>query len=169
MVAALGTAVLFLTGLVPAGTLALPALAGILSIAVVAEAGTKWAFSVYAAQSALSVLLTPDKEAALCFFLFFGYYPIFKAVLERRLRHWQVCMTAKLALFNAAAVLEFWASLFLLGVPADSFTVFGYYVPWLFLLLGNVAFLIYDYAVSLLVIAYYQRLHPILNKWFHMK
>lgn len=169
MTAALGTAVMILTGFIPVGTYALPAFSGILLIAVVAEAGVKWAVGVYIVQSILSVMLAADQEAVLFFILFFGYYPILKAVLEGRLHQRWLCIAAKLAVFNAAAVLEFWISVKLLGVPAAGFSVFGYYVPGLFLLAGNFIFLIYDYAVSLLVIAYFNRLHPMIKKWFHLK
>ena len=169
MTAALGTAIMFLTGFVPIGTYVLPAFAGILSIFVVAEARTKWALSVYAVQSVLSVVLAVDKEAVLCFILFFGYYPILKAVLEGHLHLRWIRAAAKLAVFNAAVVFGFWFSVKFLGVPMDSFLIFGSHVLWLSLLAGNFVFLVYDYAISLLVIEYYNRLHPLLKKWLSMK
>lgn len=169
MTVALGTAIMILTGFIPVGTYALPAFAGILLIAVVVEAGIKWAAGVYVAQSILSVMLAADQEAVLFFILFFGYYPILKNILESRLHQTWSRAAVKLAVFNAAAILEFWLSVKLLGVPVASFSVFGYSVPGLFLLAGNIVFLIYDYAVSLLVLAYFNRFHPIMKKWFHMK
>ncbi|OCN02534.1 hypothetical protein A7X67_15250 [Clostridium sp. W14A] len=169
VVTALGTAVMFLTGMIPVGTYALPAFAGILMISVVAEAGTGWAFSVYAAQSILSVLLAADKEAVLFFVLFFGYYPILKSLLENHLRRIKLQTAVKLIVFNAAAVLDFCLSVAFLSVPKESFSIFGYYLPWLFLLAGNVVFLIYDYAVSLLVITYFSRIHPMIKKLFRSK
>ena len=169
MVTALGTAVLALTGLIPIGTYALPALAGVLLIPVVAEAGAGWAMSVYLAESLLAALIAADKEAVLFFVLFFGYYPVFKAVLEKRVRQRWLCLLLKLAVFNAAAVLEFLAAIRFLGVPAESYAVFGRQVPLLFLLMGNLVFLVYDYAVSLLVVSYFRRVHAVLKRWFHMK
>ncbi|QAT49653.1 hypothetical protein EQM14_07630 [Caproiciproducens sp. NJN-50] len=169
MAAALGTVVMILTGFIPVGTYALPAFSGILLIAVVAEVGIKWAVGVYVVQSVLSFMLAADQEAVLFFVLLFGYYPILKAVLESRVHQRWLCIVSKLVVFNAAAILEFWLSVKLLGVPVASFSVFGYNVPGLFLLAGNAVFLIYDYAVSLLVIAYFNRLHPVMKKWFHPK
>ena len=166
IVAAAGTAVMLLTALLPIGTYALPALAGALLIPVVAEAGAGWAFRVYLAEALLTALLAADKEAALLFLLFFGYYPALKAVLERRLRSRALCAAVKLAVFNAAAVLEFWAALRFLGVPVQSYTLFGRSAPLLFLLFGNVVFLVYDYALSLLVVAYYGRFRAALRRWF---
>lgn len=169
MVAALGTVVMMLTSFIPVGSYALPAFAGILLISVVVETDARWAVGVYAVQSVLSVLLAANQEAVLFFILFFGYYPILKATLESRLHKGWSRMAAKLAVFNAAVVVEFWVSVRLLGLPTESFSVFGYNLPGLFLIAGNIAFLIYDYAVSLLVIAYFNRFHPIVKKWFHMK
>ena len=83
IITALCTVLMFLTGLISIGTYALPAFAGILLIVVVIEMGTGWAWPVYIAVSVLSVLLSGDKEAALLFVLFFGYYPILKAVFEK--------------------------------------------------------------------------------------
>jgi hypothetical protein len=169
MVAALGTAVMILTGFVPVGGYAFPAFAGVLLITVVVEAGTRWAVGVYAVQSILSVMLAADQEAVLFFILFFGYYPILKAALERRLRQKAGQYAAKLVVFNMAAVLDFWLSVKLFSIPVATFHVFGYNIPGLFLLAGNIIFLIYDYTISLLVIAYFNRFHPIVKKWFHMK
>lgn len=169
MAAALCTAVMTLTGLIPIGTYAMPALAGAVLIAVVAEAGTSWAMSVYAAVSLLSVFLAADKEAVLFFVLFFGYYPVLKAVLEKHLRSRALRAAAKLMVFNAAAILEFWAAARFLGVPAESYSLFGHPVPWIFLLAGNFVFVVYDYALSLLVAAYFGRLHKLVAHLLHLK
>ena len=72
VMAALSTVLLFLTGVAPVATLALPAIAGCLLIPVVVEAGLPWAFGVYGVCSVLSFLLAPDREAFLFYLLFFG-------------------------------------------------------------------------------------------------
>ena len=66
VMAALSTVLLFLTGVAPVATLALPAIAGCLLIPVVVEAGLPWAFGVYGVCSVLSFLLAPDREAFPC-------------------------------------------------------------------------------------------------------
>ena len=63
VVAALSVVVLFLTGIIPVATIALPAVAGCFLIAVVAEIGVRHGFAVYAAVSLLSALIVPDREA----------------------------------------------------------------------------------------------------------
>ncbi|MFU0833299.1 MAG: DUF2232 domain-containing protein [Oscillospiraceae bacterium] len=169
MITAIGTAIMFLTGLIPIGTYALPALAGIFLIPVVIEIGINWAFGIFIAESLLSGFFAPDKEAALCFILFFGYYPVLKAVLERKLQKRWMCAIAKYLLFNIALILDFWATVAILKIPIETFSVFGAFIPVLFLLAGNVMFFLYDYALSLLVISYCNKLRHALQKWFHIR
>ena len=168
IITALCTVLMFLTGLISIGTYALPAFAGILLIVVVIEMGTGWAWPVYIAVSVLSVLLSGDKEAAMLFVLFFGYYPILKAVFEKIQKKY-LAFVLKFAVFNSSMLACFFLSIKVLGVPEDSFTFFGVYLPWLFLVVGNFVFVIYDYAISTLVLAYYQRFHKIVSKWLRVK
>lgn len=168
MVVAVSTVLMFLTGLVPAGSYAIPALAGVPMMFVVIESGTGWAWAVYSAVTLLSFLVAADKEAALLFFMLFGCYPILKAVCEKKFRR-RYAVVLKLLFFNAAACAEYFIAIWLLGVPRDSFTVFGVSVPWLFLILGNFAFLLYDYALSLLAVQYCSKLRLFIRKWFHFR
>ncbi len=168
MAAALETALMFLTGLVPVATYSLPALAGFVGIVIVIELGVKWAWPVYAASSILSVLTSPDKEAAALYVLFFGCYPILKALVERirsKAGEWLV----KFAIFNAAAVVYYFISIYVLGVPQESFWEFGILLPAVLLVIGNVVFALYDYVVSGLVRVYWQRLHRPVSRmlWQH--
>ena len=158
MAVALETALMFLTGLMPTATYSLPALAGLVGIVIVVELGVKWAWPVYGAASILSALIAPDKEAAALYVLFFGCYPILKALVERRWRRWTqwIC---KLLIFNAAAVLYYFIATRVLGVPEESFWTFGILLPAVLLVAGNLVFLLYDYVVSGLVRVYWQRLH----------
>ena len=71
VVAALCTLLMFMTGMFPFSTYALPALAGLLMVTVAVETGPTWAYTLYAAVSILSFILTPDKEAMLMFVAFF--------------------------------------------------------------------------------------------------
>lgn len=165
---ALCTVLMFLTSFIPVGTYALPAIAGVLLIIIVIEIGLKWAWAVYFVSAVLAVLVAGDKEAALLFVLFFGYYPVLKAVLEKMKNH-VVSYIVKFAVFNAAMIVGFFAAIYLLGIPQDSFTLFGVNLPLVFLLVGNVVFFIYDKALSLLVIAYFTRLHRVFAKWLPPK
>ena len=163
LLTALGVVLMFLTGLIPIGTYALPAIAGVLLIVAVIEIGAKWAWMIYAAVAVLSLLFAADKEAALLFVLFFGYYPVLKSFLER-ISNKVLSWISKFAVFNVAVVACFFLAVNFLQLPEDSFTVFGIYLPWVFLILGNAVFLIYDIALSGLVATYVEKLHHRVSK-----
>lgn len=163
LLTALGVVLMFLTGLIPIGTYALPAIAGVLLIVAVIEIGAKWAWMIYGAVAVLSLLFAADKEAALLFVLFFGYYPVLKSFLER-ISNKVLSWISKFAVFNVAVVACFFLAVNFLQLPEDSFTVFGIYLPWVFLILGNAVFLIYDIALSGLVATYVEKLHHRVTK-----
>lgn len=160
MIAALSLLFLFLTGVFPFATYILPAAAGILLVAVVVESGWRWALGVYAAVSLLAVFIAPDREAAIMYLGFFGFYPVLKAFLERlhsRFLEW----LSKLAVFNLCIVASYLVIIYILGlneVLTDS--TFGLYTIPVLLLVGNIAFLVYDIALSRLVVSYVQWFRP---------
>ena len=163
VIAALSTVLMFLTGLAPTATLALPAIAGCLLIPVVVEAGLAWGAGVYGVCCVLSFLLAPDREAFLFYLLFFGYYPVLFAVLGR-IRGRVLRYVAKLLVFNAAVALEVLLSVYVLGVPMESFFILGWIGPVVMWLLANAVFILYDLALDGLILQYYRRLHPRLGK-----
>lgn len=158
VIAALEVVLMMAAGLFRIGTYALPCFAGLLGIAIVIEYKCKWALAVYFVTALLSFFLSGDKEAVVMFIAFFGYYPILKNLLERYVHNRVVLWIIKLLVFNAAAVGSFFAAANLLAVPADEFVLFGVYVPYVFLLLGNVFFVIYDISIQVFVRFYVQRL-----------
>lgn len=168
MVTALCVVLMFLTGVIPIATYALPAVSGVLLVVIVIEMGAKWSWMVYAAVSVLSLLFAPDKEAAVLFVLFFGYYPILKSHIEKRQGKKLLAWVLKFLVFNAAMIASFFIAVKLLSIPEDSFTLFGVYLPWVFLLLGNIVFLIYDYALSGLILMYIQKLHSSVKKMLRL-
>lgn len=157
IVAALSFVLMLLTGILPFGTYALPCFAGILLTAIVIEFGIPWALGVYAGVSVLSFLLVSDREAALYYTLILGIYPVLKSLFERIKLRW-LSISVKLLHFNLSAVAAFYISIYVLSVPAESFSLFGVNMPLLFLLMGNVVFIVYDICVTRLIAAY-------LNVW----
>lgn len=156
--AALEVVFMLITGVVPIGTFALPCLAGGLNIMTVIEYGPKWATGVFAVAAVLSALLAADKEAVLYYILIFGFYPVLKNLIEKHIKNRIVQYTVKLAFFNIAAVSSFFIATRLLSVKAEEFTLFGVYIPLVFLLLGNVVFLLYDVALTKYVGVYVRNL-----------
>lgn len=164
--AALSAALMMLTSIIPLGTYMLPCIAGALTVAVVIEYGAKWALGVYAAVAVLSFLMAGDKESVLYFAALFGYYPILKNLIESKVRSKAARYIIKFAVFNAAAIGSFYIATLLLAVPADDFTLFGVYVPYVFLIFGNFFFLVYDFALTSFVILYVRRIRDKLFKIF---
>lgn len=165
MAAALSVVLMMFEGLVQIASVAMPALAGCLLIPIVAEAGLGYGFGAYGATSALLLLLAPDREAALIYLLFFGYYPALYAVLckiRNRVLRWGV----KLVIFNAAAILEAWLAVYVLGIPWEELPVLGEWGPVLLLLLANLVFVLYDRALAGVITLYFQWFHGMLAKYF---
>lgn len=153
IITSLSTMVMLLTTLFPFGTYALPVMAGALYVIIVIELGQKWAWCAFFSTSILSLLFAGDKEAALIFILFFGYYPIIKSNIEK-LRNKPIQLVIKLLIFNITIILEFYISIYILGVPIESLYIFGFNAAWAFLIAGNIIFVMYDLCVSILISKY---------------
>ncbi len=161
MIAALCTLLLFATGMIPFGTYALPALAGLLMVTVAVETGTSWAVTLYVAVSLLSILLTPDKEAMLMFIMFFGHYPITKTRLER-IKFKPLQYLIKFGVFNACVVAAYMIIIYVFQMP-DVLTEmgsFGRYSVLVLLALGNIVFIVYDFALTQIIRAYVEWFRP---------
>ena len=63
VVSALSVVLMLMTGIVPIATIALPALAGCLTIAIVAETNVRYGFAVYCVVSVLAILLTSGQRS----------------------------------------------------------------------------------------------------------
>lgn len=145
IVAALCIVIMFLTGVLPALYIAAPMAAGLLMIILVEEVSVGWAWLTYLAVSLLSLIVTFDKEAALMFILFFGYYPMLRLNLEK-IRAKTLKTLCKYAVFNLFLALDFVMTVYVLGLPTFEDTG---PVMFVLLLLGfNLIFHFYDRVLS---------------------
>ncbi len=161
MIAALCVLLMMLTGILPFLTYAVPAMAGFLMVVMVIECGTKWAVVVYIAVSILSVLVAPDKTAALLFVFFLGFYPILKGTLEKlpsRILEWAL----KMILFNVCVVAAYLLMIYVLKMPEVMTEMgdLGRYTGIVTLALGNVVFVIFDLALTRIISAYITWFRP---------
>ena len=138
-------ALMFATGMIPFSYYALPALAGLVLIAVREENGLSTALIVFAAVSLLSVFVVPIKEAALLFIAFFGYYPILQETFAK-IRPKALSWVVRLVIFNAAVVAAYWVIVNVFGITEilEEFGDFGKYSVLVLLAFANVFFVIYD-------------------------
>lgn len=159
---ALCIVLMFATGMIPFSYYALPALAGLVLIAVREENGLSTALIVFAAVSLLSVFVVPIKEAALLFIAFFGYYPILQETF-RRIRPPVLSWVVRFAFFNAAVVAAYWVIVHVFGITEilEEFGSFGQYSVLVLLGLANIFFAVYDGAVKNITLAY--------RNWFRPK
>ena len=159
MMAALGTAVMLLGGVIPIATFCCPAIAGIALIPLALDCPRSYALSAWAAIGLLSVMLCPDKEAALLF-VFLGWYPEMKWPIEIKIRRPWPRRLIKLALWNLCIGAMYALIFFVLRldqVLAD-YQEMTVWMTTLTLLLGNVTLAVYDVALSRFAVLYIQRL-----------
>ncbi len=162
---------MLITPILPAALYSCAVLSGICVAVVCEETGLRYGGCVYAAVSFLSLLLIPDKEPVIIFMSLFGFYPILKSMLERSrnkvLKRGFVRTIIKLIFINAACILYFFASVYLLGVPKESFNIGELYLPWVFLLFGNITCIMYDFALTCVLRVYRLKLRGKLfkGKW----
>lgn len=165
--AALSLLLLLLTA-VPVTEIALAALAGIAAVPVIIEVNRRGGLLVYAGVSLLSLLLVPSLEGKALYIAFFGYYPVLKSLVESRRLPRAAEWGVKLAVFNAAIVAAYWLMRRFFSLPQDSFTIGGVSLPWVFLLLGNGVFVLYDWGLSRLITAYLCRWQRRVRQLLHL-
>jgi len=141
VLAAMAVAISCLGGLIPAATFVCPMLSMLILAVVLRRCGVRIAWAWYGAVAILSVLLSPDKEAA-AVFAFLGYYPILKPRMDALPLRW----LWKILLFNAAILLMYWLLMHIFGMVQilQEFAEMGTALTVITLLLGNVTFLLLD-------------------------
>lgn len=160
IIGALSIIFMICTGLFPFSTYVLPAAAGALIIIMVVECGMKRALLVYAAVALMSFFIVPDREAAMMYICFFGFYPVVKALSEK-LHSRIVEKTVKIAVFNISTLIAYLILIYLLGLSEIiSSNSFGIYSILFVFILGNISFIIYDRALTTIVTLYVRWFKP---------
>ncbi len=163
ILAALSIVIMFLAGVVPTMTIALPAIAGCMLIPVTAECGTKYGLTVFAVVSVLGFFVVGGREAWLMYVLFFGYFPavygVFDKIKNKRLR-----FVVKIVLFTVATIAEGLIATFILGIPLDSMGELGKWSVIILIALAEVVFIVYNKAVRNLIALYFLRFRRTLLK-----
>ena len=151
--------------IVPFLTYALPAVAGVLVIFIVIEIDKKWAFGVYSAVGILAFLLVHDKEVAMMYIAFFGYYPIIKALLESKIPvvlSWII----KVLIFNVTMVAAYIILIYLMGITVDEIAEYGKMAVPMLLGAGSVAFVAYDIALTRIITLYMIKWRKYFKRYF---
>ena len=147
VLAALAVVIMTRGGLIPVATYVCPMLCSLILFVITRLSGRRIAWAWYGAVSVLSILLSPDKEAA-AVFVGLGYYPIIKPFFDRKKLGWLY----KLMLFNIVTVLLYAALMYLIGMEhlLTELQEVGTIGLILMLVLGNVSFFMLDKLLELL-------------------
>ncbi len=145
LMSALGVAFMYGGAMLEVLDLSTAALASICVLLVLVELGTRYAWLTFAVTGILALLLLPQKFAALLFLGFLGFYPMAKALFERRFRGWR-CLVLKVLLLNGCTALMLLAVRYVM-TEALWFEIMT-------LVLANIVFVVYDIALTRLLRAY---------------
>lgn len=163
MLSALTLVILYLTFLLPTNTLTLLTLASVMGPIALIRGNVRTSLLVYITSSLLCLVLMPPNISVL-YILFFGIYGLLKYFIEK-LNHLSFEWLLKLAFFNSVFYIGFQFIKALISPHAfDGLAVlaqkFMPNVPYgdllILIILGQIVFIIYDYALSLLIDTYYK-------------
>lgn len=160
VLAALGTVIMLVGGVLGVATYAAPLLASCCLIPILTEYGRGRAWLAWGVTAVLSVLLCADKECAF-FYVFIGYYPIIRGRFERVGRK-LVRLLLKLLFFAAAvaALYAFLCFVFRLDAVLEELSETGAAMTALFFAGMLAALMVYDAALKVAWILYERRLRP---------
>lgn len=161
LVTAAAIAILFLGSIIPFATFASPALAALCVLYFCLEFTAGTAAVVYAAIAVLAVLLVPDKEQAFLFVCVFGFYPVVKKLVERRLPK-LFGLLIKMLYFNGTICGLYYVltRLFVLEVVRSEFAEYTTVMLIVMLVMGNIMFYLYDIALTRVSFLYFAKLKP---------
>ncbi len=147
----------YLAVIVPSGKLFLYFSASLPVSAAIIEFGAGAGISVYFASSILSLLFTGSIFGIVPFVFFFGHYPIFKYLIEKR-RPPAAEVLLKLVVFNLSGLLWYLAfkNLFISTLPERFFS--NGTLKVFFAAVMQVIFFIYDYLYSAIIFYYESKL-----------
>ena len=151
MLAALTLTMMFLGSVIWAFTYVAPLAGSVIMIIICDVANRKSAFLTYAAVSIISVFFLPDKECALTYVFFFGYYMIIRDDLGR-IKPKLLSFLIKLIIYNAGIISSQLILIYVVGIPLDN--EWGKWGIALLIALANLIFVTYELMLSRLIIVY---------------
>ena len=169
IISALAVVTMLSTYLSPFLVYAAPAFSGLLLLLILNEIDYKWATGTYITISLVSVFTVADKEAAVFFTMFFGFYPILGHLLNKKIRNLYLRTIIKFVCFNISCLLSFLICMYVLGLDSEEITGGGAVFTAVFAVLMNILFLAYDILISRLQELYTKKLQKKFRKLFNIK
>ena len=140
--------ILVLLGNIPMAEYIGPTFAGIILAWAVIEMGALPSVGVYVATSILSFLLSGNKEPAMLYALFFGYFPILRVVLQQKIRFAAVRWLIKIIVFNISMVIAYLLLVYVFGMPLEEMDGIGKYTIYVLLAGGNLLMVVVDFCIE---------------------
>ncbi|MGN0144468.1 MAG: hypothetical protein ACI398_05750 [Clostridium sp.] len=153
IIIALSLAILYSTSLLPISTLSILTLASCLIPISIIRTSLKNTILIYLSVSILSFFLVPINIAVL-YTLFFGVYGIIKFFIEK-LHNLIPEILLKLAAFNILLFSIYMIFKLFLGFKINFSILF-------FIIAAQIIFLIYDYALTIVISYFYHRINKLL-------
>lgn len=162
MLAALTVLFLFFGSVVQILAYVAPFISGLIMIILINNVNKRSAWTVFAVSSLVAVFLLPDKECALTYVFFFGWYPMVKDSFDK-IKIKILRIVAKFAVYNVAVVFSQLVCIYVFGIPFDN--VFGVWGIVILLLLANLLFALYDRLFVLLSFIYMKKYYSKVKKF----
>ena len=160
LMVALGTVFMVLGAVIEVLDMSVCALASLLVVFIYLEIGSYYPWLVWICTTLATVLMYPGSIIWAEYFLVFGLYPLIKAYIER-LPRWS-WLIVKLVYINAVVWATFAISELVLGIPffeeESKILAVATYI------LMNVAFIMYDFFIVVMVRFYLSKLRPRFSK-----
>ena len=160
--------VLMLGTNIPIMLYTVPALTGILFLIPAVELSPKWGFLCFGITAILSVILPTEREALIMFIGLLGYYPTVKLLVER-LQSRVLGTIIKFITFNVSVTGCFFVTAKLLGINIFKNERFSTTIMVVAVyLVGNIAFSIFDFALTRILNMYFIKFRKQVRKIMHL-
>lgn len=163
---ALTSIILYLTSLIPINTLTILTVASAIIPICIIRSDVKTAIFVYIASALIAFFIVPINISML-YAIFFGIYGIIKFFAERNRSKFEALY--KIGFFNIAFIVGFILFQNVLGINILKGVeeILSRFINGdiklitfaLFLIVANLAFLVFDYALTLIISFYMERIH----------
>ena len=148
---ALTIIILYLNLLLPISTLSILTLASLLVPIALMRGSMKSAILVYVASSIIGFFILPINIIIL-YILFFGIYGIVKYYIEK-INKLPLELLLKLIFFNIIFFIPFFIFKSFIAIEITKLPI------WLFWIIAQIVFLVFDYALTLLISLYLEKIH----------
>lgn len=144
--------ILYLNLLLPISTISILTLASLLIPVALIRGSMKSAILVYVSSSIIGLFILP-LNIMILYILFFGIYGIVKFYIEK-INKLPLEIFIKLIFFNIILLLSFFVFKAFIPIEITKLPI------EIFLIIAEIVFLVFDYALTLLISFYLQRIHP---------